>query len=474
MACAVEVGSSIRLVTWRGVVDNADCNNVVMDHFPENVFKYVPKYRLQKSAVTTCGSFSFLSVNCSENFPILQSKVPGDEIKASNLTAYSFSGKETIELKFRYNESKKAHELITTGDEWEKRVTEKTSLLGSPIIEKAGLVVGVVGVSDDGKIVPFFITEKELDHENNATEETEKEDKEKKSALFVPEGRGAADDNLDHQRNQTKSVNSTSSQKDMSSSGKDVPDAKFDHQRDQIESAKGTSSQNEMSLSSNHGPGAKFGSVPVSAEKGSVPGSSEKVRSGAIPIQYLPYLALDIQSSNGRKSIGRALGVDDSSLCGIDKDHDEDYERCYKMLKRWHQQSGTALYKDLAEALKECNLYDIATQYCYAEKDPPTQKYQVVSGKLKAGSLSKDDLRHIAHAVKRSRKRLGRALGVSNDQIDTEVEEHRSDVDEQSYQILLKWVQKKGNQATYDALAQALLDRTVMMKSVMEKYCLAQ
>lgn len=95
-------------------------------------------------------------------------------------------------------------------------------------------------------------------------------------------------------------------------------------------------------------------------------------------------------------------------------------------------------------------------------------------GKLKAGSLSKDDLRHIAHAVKRSRKRLGRALGVSDDQIDTEVEEHRSDVDEQSYQILLKWFQKKGNQATYDALAQALLDRTVMMKSVMEKYCLAQ
>jgi len=167
MACAVEVGSSIRLVTWRGVVDNADCNNVVMDHLPENVFKYVPKYRLQKSAVTTCGSFSFLSVNCSENFPILQSKVPGDEIKASNLTAYSFSGKETIELKFRYNESKKAHELITTGDEWEKRVTEKTSLLGSPIIEKAGLVVGVVGVSDDGKIVPFFITEKELGESNS-------------------------------------------------------------------------------------------------------------------------------------------------------------------------------------------------------------------------------------------------------------------------------------------------------------------
>ncbi|XP_020608713.1 uncharacterized protein LOC110047308 isoform X3 [Orbicella faveolata] len=396
MACAVEVGSSVRLVTWRGVVDNADCNKVVMDRFAKKSTD-VPKYRLQK-----------------------------------------LMGGKTIELKFKYDESKKEYEL--TCDGLEKRVTEEVSLLGCPIIDKAAdkerAVVGVVGRSDAGKIVPCFITEKEFDHENNATEEDE--EKEKKI-----EGGCVADDNLDHQGYQTESENSTSSQKDMSSSGKDVLDA-------------------------------KFGSVPVSAEKGSVQESSERVRSGAIPIEYLPYLALDIQSSKGRNSLGRTLGVDDSTLSGIDKDHDEDYERCYKMLKRWHQQSGTALFKDLAEALKECDLCDIATQYCYEENDLPTQKNQVVSGKLKAGRVSKDDLSRIAHAVKQSRKRLGRALGVSDDQIDTEVEEHRSDIYEQSYQILLKWVQKKGNQATYDALAQALLDRTVMMKSVMEKYCLAQ
>ncbi|XP_020608712.1 uncharacterized protein LOC110047308 isoform X2 [Orbicella faveolata] len=428
MACAVEVGSSVRLVTWRGVVDNADCNKVVMDRFAKKSTD-VPKYRLQKLMGTTCGSFAFFSVSCSENFAFLQSKVPGSEIKASTLTAYSFSGGKTIELKFKYDESKKEYEL--TCDGLEKRVTEEVSLLGCPIIDKAAdkerAVVGVVGRSDAGKIVPCFITEKEFDHENNATEEDE--EKEKKI-----EGGCVADDNLDHQGYQTESENSTSSQKDMSSSGKDVLDAKF----------------------------------------GSVQESSERVRSGAIPIEYLPYLALDIQSSKGRNSLGRTLGVDDSTLSGIDKDHDEDYERCYKMLKRWHQQSGTALFKDLAEALKECDLCDIATQYCYEENDLPTQKNQVVSGKLKAGRVSKDDLSRIAHAVKQSRKRLGRALGVSDDQIDTEVEEHRSDIYEQSYQILLKWVQKKGNQATYDALAQALLDRTVMMKSVMEKYCLAQ
>lgn len=43
------------------------------------------------------------------------------------------------------------------------------------------------------KVFPYVNS---TDHENNATEEAEKEDKEKKSALFVPEGRGAADDNL--------------------------------------------------------------------------------------------------------------------------------------------------------------------------------------------------------------------------------------------------------------------------------------
>ena len=71
-------------------------------------------------------------------------------------------------------------------------------------------------------------------------------------------------------------------------------------------------------------------------------------------------------------------------MSGIEIDHDEDYERCYKMLKHWQQQSGTALYSELAKALEEVDLCDIRTKYCYEENDPPTQKYQKISGKLAA------------------------------------------------------------------------------------------
>ena len=160
MACAVEVGSSIRLVTWRGVVDNADCNNVVMDRYAKKVAKNANKYRLRKSTVTTRDSFSFLSVDCSEDFKtILPYKVPGNaEVEASELTAYSFSGEEKIELKFKYDKTKKEHKLITT------HTVEKTSPLGSPILVggREKHFVGSVGMSDDGKIVPIFITKKEF------------------------------------------------------------------------------------------------------------------------------------------------------------------------------------------------------------------------------------------------------------------------------------------------------------------------
>ena len=92
-------------------------------------------------------------------------------------------------------------------------------------------------------------------------------------------------------------------------------------------------------------------------------------------------------------------------------------------------------------------------------------------GELKAGPVSRDDLRGIADAVKQKRKRFGRALGISDDDIKTVVEEHQSNISEQSYQILQKWVQNE-RQATYNVLAQALLDRTVMMRSIMKEFCL--
>lgn len=89
---------------------------------------------------------------------------------------------------------------------------------------------------------------------------------------------------------------------------------------------------------------------------------------------------------------------------------------------------------------------------------------------VKSGSIS--DLVSIADAVKGKRKRLGRALGLTDDQVGTIVEENRGKVEEQSYQILLKWKSAKGRNATYIELAQALIDRTVDMRTVMEEHCL--
>ena len=171
MSCAVDVQGSVLLVTWRGVVDHADCNDVVMDRFAKDFAKNVNKYRLQKPTVTTIGSFSFLSTkteNDSDNskFTILPCRALGiADIQVSDFTAYSFSGQEKIKLIFKYNKIKKEHELITNGDEWKKRVTEKTSVLGCPIVSDERQVVGVVGVND-GKIVPCFITEEEISEYN--------------------------------------------------------------------------------------------------------------------------------------------------------------------------------------------------------------------------------------------------------------------------------------------------------------------
>ena len=92
--------------------------------------------------------------------------------------------------------------------------------------------------------------------------------------------------------------------------------------------------------------------------------------------------------------------------------------------------------------------------------------------KLKQGRVSKEDLQNISSKVQRKRKRVGRALGLDDDNLDVIEEEHRDNISEQSYQILLKWMQKRGTEVTYHALARALCDRTVMMKHVLNDYCL--
>ena len=88
------------------------------------------------------------------------------------------------------------------------------------------------------------------------------------------------------------------------------------------------------------------------------------------------------------------------------------------------------------------------------------------------GRVNNTDLPSIANEVKGKRQRLGRALGLNDNDVEQLVKENQN-ISEQSYQILRKWREANGSKATYEALAQALHDRTVDMKIVVTNFCLA-
>lgn len=68
---------------------------------------------------------------------------------------------------------------------------------------------------------------------------------------------------------------------------------------------------------------------------------------------------------------------------------------------------------------------------------------------------------------------MGRALNITDEDLDQIVNKDPKDISEQSYQIMRKWYQANGHNATYSALAQALLDRTVNMGRVANEFCFA-
>jgi len=68
------------------------------------------------------------------------------------------------------------------------------------------------------------------------------------------------------------------------------------------------------------------------------------------------------------KSLGRRLGVTDSKLLEIEKDHEQISEKGYYMLKHWKQEKGcAATYQALCGALKHklVQRQDLAEQFCY-------------------------------------------------------------------------------------------------------------
>lgn len=169
IACAVNIRGSIRLVTWRGVIGEADKSaKIYMDRFAEKFSDNIPRYRLKMSTIKENGNFSYISVDsgCDETgktpkFTTLNLEILND-VKSLNFVAHSFSGKDPVKLNFEYDEGKKRHTLMT--GEWKTHILEKSTVVGSPIVvhkDKCEVVVGLVGVTD-GELGPCFFTEEEL------------------------------------------------------------------------------------------------------------------------------------------------------------------------------------------------------------------------------------------------------------------------------------------------------------------------
>ena len=89
---------------------------------------------------------------------------------------------------------------------------------------------------------------------------------------------------------------------------------------------------------------------------------------------------------------------------------------------------------------------------------------------LKSGSLPDDEMLLIAADIIEEWKRLGMALGLNSAEV-AEVDIDERLVRDKAYQVLLKWKQKFGSEATYRRLADGLTNSAVERNDLVDKYC---
>lgn len=161
MATVVEFQEATRLVTWSGAIKANGMNpggTLIAERFSR---KHIGAYRLVVSIFRDCGNFTFLKIddneaessNGKDNTPMhLNFEVPGNE--ASSVQASSFFGCNDFKLAFKYNTITRKHDVEKVK---EIDVVEKGSVIGAPIINDQFSVVGIVGLTEQKKICPYFI-----------------------------------------------------------------------------------------------------------------------------------------------------------------------------------------------------------------------------------------------------------------------------------------------------------------------------
>ncbi|PFX20310.1 putative serine/threonine-protein kinase pats1 [Stylophora pistillata] len=91
--------------------------------------------------------------------------------------------------------------------------------------------------------------------------------------------------------------------------------------------------------------------------------------------------------------------------------------------------------------------------------------------KVKKGKPKEDELEELGYEIGEDWMVLGRRLGVTKPEIQN-LKQQPDKLAERAYQMLLKWKQTKGCDATYQALNDALLHRFVQRKDLAERICL--
>ena len=92
---------------------------------------------------------------------------------------------------------------------------------------------------------------------------------------------------------------------------------------------------------------------------------------------------------------------------------------------------------------------------------------------VKPGKPSEDELEELANNIHTEEdywKRLARRLGIKRPKI-TAIDDRYKGLSEKAYNMLVHWKQRKGCDATYEVLYEALTNDLVDCKELAEEYC---
>lgn len=89
---------------------------------------------------------------------------------------------------------------------------------------------------------------------------------------------------------------------------------------------------------------------------------------------------------------------------------------------------------------------------------------------LKEGTPQNDELEELANYIGDSWKKLARRLNL--EPIISDIDNQDKQLSEKAYQMLKKWKQREGDDATYEILFKALSHPLVGRRDLAQKYCL--